>query len=338
MAALAYAWGRPQATARLRQQVTDFQVDEQLGFEPGGSGEHVFVQIRKQQLNSEQVARQLARLAQVKAGAVSFSGMKDKQAVTSQWFSVHLPGMDEPDWQQLNSEQLQVIQHARHRQKLRRGSHRRNGFVIVLREFRGARAQAEQCLQAIARHGVPNYFGAQRFGNAEANIARARAMLDGQLRVKDRHQRSLYLSRARALLFNHVLSQRVKEDSWNRALPGDALLLNGSNSFFCPPQIDSEIERRIEQHDIHPSGPLWGRGELATRSVARELEQAILSGNTALCAGLEQAGLKQERRALRLLVEDLQWQWLADDVLQLRFALPRGAYATSVIRQCCRVE
>jgi tRNA pseudouridine13 synthase len=342
IASLAYAWGRPLATARLRQSANDFQVDEQLGFDLSGAGEHAFVQIRKQQLNTEQVARQLARLAQVKARDVSFSGMKDRNAVTTQWFSVHLPGMPEPDWSVLNSEQMQVLQQGRHRQKLRRGSHRANRFVIILREVlldvQGEHAQLDQRLQTIAQHGVPNYFGPQRFGNGEANIARAIAMLSGQLRVKDRHQRSLYLSTARALLFNKVLSRRVEQGNWNCALPGDAMMLQGSHSFFVAEEIDSEIEQRLAQHDIHPSGPLWGRGALATQAETRDLELAVLEDDTALCAGLEQAGLSQERRALRLLTEDLHWQWLSDDALQLSFALPRGAYATSVIRECCVTE
>ena len=342
MASLAYAGGRPQATAQLRQCPADFQVDEQLGFELSGAGEHAFVQIRKQQLNTEQVARQLARLAQVKPGAVSFSGMKDRHAVTTQWFSVQLPGMPDPDWQALNSEQLQVLQHGRHRQKLRRGSHRANHFVIilrnVLRDGQGVPEQMEQRLLTIARQGVPNYFGPQRFGNREDNIARARAMLCDGRRVKDRHQRSIYLSTARAVLFNKVLSQRVAQGNWNRALAGDALMLQGTHCFFIAEHIDDEIVQRIEQHDIHPSGPLWGRGELASQDAARELELTVLGTDTALCTGLEQAGLKQERRALRVLAEDLGWQWLAGDDLQLQFSLPRGAYATSVIRECCVVD
>ena len=351
MASLAYAWGKPDVTGELRQNDADFQVDEERGFELSGEGEHVLLQIRKQQLNTDQVARQLARLAQVQARDVSFSGMKDKHALTTQWFSVHLPGKLEPDWQLLNNEQVQVLQHTRHRQKLRRGSHRRNHFVIVLRgvlqevsrellrelqpQAQGMHELIEQRLQTIAQQGVPNYFGAQRFGNREGNIAKAGAMLRGERRIKDRQQRSLYLSTARALLFNKVLSQRVMQCNWNQALAGDALMLNGTHSFFIAEQIDDEIAQRLALHDIHPSGPLWGRGELATQAAVRMLESDALAGDADLCAGLEQAGLKQERRALRLLAEDLSWQWLADDALQLRFALQRGAYATSVIRECC---
>ncbi|MGD2138281.1 MAG: tRNA pseudouridine(13) synthase TruD, partial [Gammaproteobacteria bacterium] len=123
---LARAWGRPPATGRLRLTPGDFAVREIPLLQPAGAGEHVWLLIRKCGENTQQVAQQLAKLADVPLRDVSFAGLKDRQAVTEQWFSVRLPGRDAPDWAAVNSDTLKVIEHARHSRKLRRGALRGN--------------------------------------------------------------------------------------------------------------------------------------------------------------------------------------------------------------------
>ncbi|HEX22617.1 MAG TPA: tRNA pseudouridine(13) synthase TruD, partial [Chromatiales bacterium] len=206
-------------------------------------------------------------------------------------------------------------------------------FTLVLREVQGDRAALEQRLATVVEHGVPNYFGEQRFGREGSNLAAAEAMFGGR-RVKDRHRRGLYLSAARSLLFNEVLAARVRDASWGRALLGEALQLAGSRSFFVAEDIDDEITARLASGDVLPSGPLWGRGELPSVAAARAVEEAVLAPHRDFREGLEKAGLKQERRALRLPVADLRWQWLdGGQDLQLTFSLPAGCYATAVLRE-----
>lgn len=327
------AGGLPSAQAQLRQQPEDFQVDEQLGFAPDGAGEHLLLQVWKKNLNTDQVARQLARHAGVAARDVSYGGLKDRNAVTTQWFSLWLPGKPDPDWQGLESASLRILSSVRHRRKLPRGALKSNRFVIVLREMQGPAEVIEQRLTAIRQTGVPNYFGEQRFGRDGQNVQQALAMFAGR-KVKDRHLRGIYLSAARSCLFNQVLAARVVDGNWNRILPGEAVMLCGSRSFFIAETVDEVIATRLAERDIAASGPLWGRGELPCSGEVRALELATVSGYRQLCQGLEDAGLEQERRALRLDVNDLQWHWLDDSrALRLHFELPAGAYATAVLRE-----
>lgn len=315
----------------IRSSADDFQVDENLGFEPAGKGEHILLQIRKRHLNTEAVARQLAKLAGVKLMDVGYAGLKDRMAATSQWFSVNLAGKPEPDWTALACDDLQFLMVARHDRKLRRGALQSNRFSLIVRDLQGELADIERRLMRITQQGVPNYFGEQRFGHA--NLDRAAAMFAGQLRVKDRHQRGLYLSSARSELFNRILSHRVTAGHWNRAVAGDVMMLDGTHSIFPIMQVDAEIEERVMQGDIHPTGPLWGRGELRTGLDARQIEESVLQECSLWCRGLEQAELDQQRRALRLKVGDLKWNFFSSCEMQVQFSLPPGSYATVLLRE-----
>ena len=334
----AYAYGLPTARAWMRKQPEDFVVDEVLGFEPAGEGQHRMLQLRKRNTNTDWLARQLARFAGVEPRDVGYAGLKDRNAVTTQWFSIDLAGRDEPDWQAFDTDEYQILSVAPHNKKLRRGILQGNRFEITLREVEGGKAELETRLQAIAGGGVPNYFGEQRFGHGGDNILQAWKMLNREIRVKDRNRKGIYLSAARSLLFNAVLSRRVEEGSWNRILPGEAAMLAGSQSFFQVEVVDEALQQRLQDWDIHPSGPMWGRGRTPVGGQAAELEQAVLDGLAEWLSPLEHAGLKQERRALRLRVEDLQWQWLDSDTLRLGFQLPSGSYATSVLRELLETQ
>lgn len=325
--------GQPEFTGIIRSCPEDFRVDEELGFEPDGEGEHLLINLRKRNRNTDQVARELARHAGVRARDVSYCGLKDRVAVTTQWFSIWLPGKPDPDWSAVEDDDVQVITQARHRRKLPRGALRANRFTIVLRDIQGDRDALEQRLATIKENGVPNYFGEQRFGRNGSNLQSAQAMFAGR-KVKDKHLRGLYLSTARSFLFNEVLAERVRAGNWNQVLPGEALMLAGSRSYFIANELDDEVLRRHAEKDVLPSGPLWGRGELPPKLEAQALELSVLAGQTMFREGLEKAGLKQERRSLCLSVEDFQWQWLPEgEHLQLQFSLPAGCYATSVLRE-----
>lgn len=327
---LAYALGKPKISGVIRSQPEDFQVDEDLGFELTGKGEHACLYIRKRNTNTDFVAKQIARLAGVKNMDVSYAGLKDRHAVTTQWFSVYLSNKQEPDWSELNSDEVEVIEVERHNRKLRRGSLKGNHFKLVVRELQGDTSSLEQRLQTVSASGVPNYFGEQRFGRD--NLASATGLFKGEFKVKDRNKRSMYLSAARSAIFNEVLSARVSAVNWNQALAGDVMMLDGSHSVFAIETVDDELKRRIAEFDIHPTGPLWGRGRLASAADALQIEQQCADNFALFCDGLEKAGMKQERRALRLPVSKLEWKF-DDNSLSLSFFLSSGSYATSVLRE-----
>lgn len=328
-----FAHGGPVATAVLRASPEDFRVDEIPPCEPDGTGEHLLVHVRKREANTEWVARQLARFAGVPAGAVSYAGQKDRRAVTTQWFSIGLPGKPDPDFSSFQLEGVEILRTARHSRKLRRGALKGNRFSITLREVQGPRDELESRLVRIAEGGVPNYFGEQRFGHGGANLNRAAELFAGERRERDRHRRGMWLSAARSWLFNAVLADRVRDGSWQTPLQGEALLLTGSRSFFIADEIDDEIQRRLAEGDVVTSGPMWGRGKLPTRGEAGEREQRSLAPYGLLRDGLEHVGLSQERRALVLEVGALTWDWLDTQSIRLEFSLPAGSFATAVLRE-----
>ena len=283
------------------------------------------------------VAGAIARWAGVQEVAVGFAGLKDRHAVTVQRFSVQLPGREAPDVATLEQDGLRVLAQARHRRKLSRGALAGNRFVLVLRDVQGAHDAIGQRLAQVAERGVPNAFGEQRFGHGGGNVGKALAMFAQGPRGKriGREQRSLLLSSARSALFNRVLAARVADGSWDRALEGEVWMLEGSRSVFGPEPWSESLAQRLEAFDIHPSGPLWGRGALRSEAACRALEMAVLEDETsqALRDGLERAGLEQERRALRVRPGALAWDWPDADSLRVSFSLPPGSYATAVLEQ-----
>ncbi len=320
----------------IRSCPEDFQVDEIQSFTASGQGEHVWLHIKKTGENTDWVAGQLAKIAEVPRRDVSFAGMKDRNAVTTQWFSVQMPGREAPNWQAFLADSIEVLDEKRHDRKLKRGTLEGNHFRITIREFKGSEEQLKAIIDQIKQQGIPNYFGEQRFGHGGFNIQKAEQWFKGEFKVKSRQKRSIYLSAARSWIFNHILSERVKNGNWNQALDGDVFMLDGTKSSFSE-DIDPTIIKRVAQQDIHPTGVLWGRGRLLSTNKTAELEQKIADQFPVLCDGLKRNGLKQERKSLRLTVKDLSYEITdvqkENSKVTLNFTLPAGAYATSVLTE-----
>ena len=225
---------RPAATGVLRQVAADFRVDEELGFEPAGSGEHLYLRVRCEERTTAQAQAVLARCFGVAAMDVGYAGMKDRHAVTRQWFSVRAPRLDSavPD-----DPRVAIEARVRHERKLRPGEHRANRFAIVVKDARGDWAEN---LDRLAEQGFPNYFGEQRFGRCGGNIPKALAWVRAGRPPCRRFVRALHISTLRAQIFNDVLGARVQDDSWRTLLDGDPAASEGA---AC-----------------RPTGPLWGRG------------------------------------------------------------------------------
>ncbi len=313
-----FAYGGPDIQADFRSTPEDFFVDECLGFEPCGEGEHVFLHLEKRGDNTDWLARQIARLADVQPMDVGFCGLKDRHAVTRQWFSVYLPKGEEPEWTELNSESVCLLANTRHRQKLRRGQHRGNRFEITLRNITGE-LSAEK-IDAILQGGVPNYFGEQRFGFGGNNLYEADILLRGEKKIKNRQRRGMLLSAARSWLFNSVLAERLNRDkqAWSTPMNGES--------------------------ENQASGPLWGRGRSLVSAEALALEETVLAPWKHWCEALEHVGLKQQRRSLLLSPETASWHWISAEEgqagkgLRLAFELPPGTYATAVLRELSRLN
>ncbi len=329
-----YAYGSPLGQAGFRTQLADFRVDEQLGFEPQGEGEHVYLHVEKRGDNTAWLARQIARLAGVQPMDVGYCGLKDRRAVTTQWFSVYLPKGDEPDWSQLNSDTARLLCVSRHRHKLRRGQHQTNRFTITLRDCSAEQALLEQRLQQIFQAGVPNYFGEQRFGHGGNNLAVADELLTGQKKIKNRQTRGLMISAARSYLFNLVLARRIEQADWLQSLDGEVGITpsaSDAQAAAADYEAGAEAAPRLDT-SLEPTGPLWGRGRPLVGDAMLALESALLASWQGWCHGLEHLGLIQERRLLLLRPLDANWQWQGADLV-LDFSLPPGTFATAVLRE-----
>ncbi len=319
-------------TGRLRAMPEDFAVEEQLGFEPDGDGTHLLLKVRKRGANTEWVAWMLARHARVAVRDVGFAGLKDRHAIAEQWFSVPAGEAQPESWLDLSDPEFAVVAVHRHGRKLRRGALAGNRFRIRVRELGGEPQAIAVRVAVIRARGVPNYFGIQRFGNDASNLrALAEWTFDGH-EPRSRNQRGFMLSAGRSLLFNAVLAERVGQAKWDRLSAGDVANLDGSGSIFDVTTLTSELEQRCVELDIHPTGPLWGKGQLRVTGEVADLEKAVTARFDPVGSALERAGLEQERRSLRLRVAGLEAR-LTEDVLELVFGLGPGEFATAVLRE-----
>ena len=331
MATLPCAHGGPAGRALLRVAPEDFVVHEWLGWEADGEGDHLLLKVRKRGANTLWVAKQLARLARIDPRDVGFAGLKDRDAVAEQAFTVPARSVLGDAWLGISGDGFQVVAAARHRRKLKRGALKGNDFTIVLREFAGDAAVLDQRLHAVAAAGVPNYFGPQRFGRDANNLRTALAWFSGDITPQDRWQRGFALSAARSAIFNSVVARRVLDRTWNRLLTGELVNLDGSGSVFVADAVDAALEERCARLDVHPTGPMWS-GPASASGAAAALETEVGARHDVLARGLSEARLEPERRALRLRVAALEWA-IEGDVVQLKFRLQRGAFATAVLHE-----
>lgn len=327
------AYGPPPASGSIRSLPEDFVVGELLGFEPDGFGAHVLLGVEKRAANTAWVAGQIARAAGVAVRDVGFCGHKDRHALARQWYSVPWPGDAPLDLLAgLAGEGFRVLSARRHGRKLRIGTHRGNRFELRVRNLEGDAAALEARLRDVVARGVPNYFGPQRHGRGAANLGRARQWAAGGPAPRERNSRGFALSSARSEIFNRVVASRTRRGDWDRVLPGEAVMLDGRSSYFRADDADPALEGRRASFDVHPSGPLWGRGTSPATGSALAVETEAVSPERELCDLLESQGLRHERRSLRLPVRALEWV-LQANVLSLSFELPRGAFATAVLHE-----
>ena len=328
-----YLHGGPLGRARFKTRPEDFVVEELLGFEPSGEGEHCLVWVEKRDLDSNAAAARLADALGLRRRLVSHCGLKDRHAVTRQWFSLHMPGQPSPEPAALESEGLRVLRVTRNTRKLRRGIHLGNRFTIRLRDPDFDADEAAKRWEVIAAQGVPNLFGSQRFGNEGRNVEKALAMFRGEFTPGDRLLRGLLLSAARSHLFNAVVAERMARGSWDQALSGEVYGFPDNGTLLLIENQRGDEAQRFMDGRVEITGPLWGCGDLQCAGVVRKLEMEVMSRFPELTAGLEAAGLRQERRVMRLRPIHPELVILEAGDLQLSFDLPRGTYATTVLRE-----
>ena len=324
----------PTQTALLKAECADFVVKEQLGYDMSGDGEFVAVKVRKTDCNTLLVGEQLAKFAGISARNMSYAGLKDRKAVTEQWFSLQMPGQPTPDFSQFSLEGVEILNVTRHQRKIRIGSLQGNHFEILLRNAEETDELKER-LDFLAKNGFPNYFTEQRFGRDGNNLTQALRWANGEIKVKDRNKRSFYLSAARSEMFNLIVSKRMELDLAQQILVGDVLQLNGSHSWFVVDESEdlAQLQQRLAQQDILLTAPLIGEEEKS----AVDFENEFFAQHPALFALMRQERMKAARRPILMQPQHFQWQFEPNG-LRLQFVLPAGSYATALIRELVNVE
>ena len=325
---LVYPYGSPLISGLIKQQPRDFEVVEELGFEPTGEGEHLFLEIEKTGLTTAQLVDRIARDYSLHPRAIGYSGLKDKNAVTRQWLSLHLPGKPSPA-RAAAGDGYRVLQARRNRRKLGRGTHRANFFRVTLREVGALPASTREQMEALRESGMANYFGQQRFGRARDNVEQALAQL-GARRLQPR-KRSLLISALRSHLFNQVLSRRIGEGHWDEPLDGDVFMLRGSHSIFSESPT-AELRRRFAELDIAATASLYGDGTERLGGEALRIERRVLAENREITACLDRLRVSRQMRALRVAPEAFEYEYDAGARrLRLQLRLPAGSYLTSLL-------
>lgn len=330
--------------AVIRRSPDDFVVDELPAYEACGEGEHLFVRIRKRGTTTLDALSALCRALDVDVRSAGFAGMKDRHAVTTQTLSLPFP-LARPidDARRLALPGIDVLEVARHRNKLKPGHLVGNRFRIVLREIDPASLDGVvAALEAAGKLGVPNAFGPQRFGRDGDNAERALAWLSGRDRgPRDKRAQRLLFSALQSRLFNLVLARRVERGTWWAPLRGDLVKKRETGGLFLCDDPDAD-RPRAERGEIAPTGPIFGAKMRWPEGEAAEIEREIL---------LREAGAKDafdrhrhlgegSRRALRLLPEGLSVERMAEDprALAVTFVLPKGGYATTVLAVAATLE
>ncbi|PHM51830.1 tRNA pseudouridine(13) synthase TruD [Xenorhabdus sp. KK7.4] len=330
---LHWLYGRPEATGVVKSIPEDFIVREDLGFSPDGEGEHLMVHIRKTGCNTQFVADNLARFAKIPARSVSYAGLKDRNAVTEQWFCLHLLGKQDPDLAAFQLEGCEILATARQKRKLRIGTLKGNDFTLVLREV-SDRQVVEKRLEQIAQTGVPNYFGEQRFGRDGQNLVQAQRWATNEIQVKERNRRSFYLSASRSAMFNAITSIRIGRGEHQQVQNGDALQLTGRGSWFVADESElSVLQQRVMDGELQITASLPGDKALGTLHQALDFEQQCLQDYESLWGLVKRERVDSARRAMLVKPLNLHWEWLDDQTVTLHFSLPSGSFATSVIRE-----
>ena len=324
----------PKQTALLKAECADFVVKEQLGYDMSGDGEFIAVKVRKTDCNTLFVGEQLAKFAGISARNMSYAGLKDRKAVTEQWFSLQMPGQPTPDFSQFSLEGVEILEVTRHQRKIRIGSLQGNHFEILLRNAEET-DELKVRLDFLAKNGFPNYFTEQRFGRDGNNLTQALRWANGEINVKDRNKRSFYLSAARSEIFNLIVAKRIELGLAQQVLNGDILQLNGSHSWFVVDESEdlAQLQQRLAQQDVLLTAPLISEEEKS----AVDFENEIFAQHQALFPLMRQERMKAARRPILMQPQQFQWQFEPNG-LRLKFYLPAGSYATALIRELVNVE
>ncbi|MFT7618461.1 MAG: tRNA pseudouridine13 synthase [Planctomycetota bacterium] len=316
----------------LKSCPEDFVVTERPLYQPEGEGNHAYIDIERSGMETRTVVSVLSEALQIAESEIGCAGRKDKYAVARQWFSIP---WEEPDLSTI-SEVVGVIpglklHHVtRHKNKLRRGHNLGNTFLIRLRDIRPDAELIGTIADRLKTEGMPNFFGPQRFGGDGLNADIGKAVLLGR-RIRNRSQRTLLLNAWQSSLFNQWLTTRLETTGMEVALVGDIARVEGRGGLF--EVVDADVESaRLKSQETSLTGPMFGAKMMPATGAAGDVEQVILAPEDLPQGILRKNRLSGSRRPARVLVQGLTWELDGNDLI-LSFFLPKGSYATVLVRE-----
>ncbi len=327
----------PGIGGRIKAHDDDFEVEEVPAYQPSGAGDFLYLWVEKRGMGAEFFARQVARRLDVPPGEVGTAGLKDRHAVTRQWVSV--PACCEANLARLEGDGIRVLRTSRHGNKLKPGHLHGNRFRVLVRDVAADAGQRlPALLERIRRQGVPNFYGAQRFGHDGETFRIGMDLLTGQPRRVNAFLRKFALSAVQSALFNRYVACRMGDGLLQRVLPGDALAKWPFGGMFVAEDLQRE-QARLEAREVIPAGPMFGKKLFAVRDEAARREAAVLDEAGLTAESFRGFGklLAGTRRWAYVWVDDLAAQFEPEGV-RLSFTLPAGSYATVLLRELTHGE
>lgn len=312
---------------QLRHELADFQVEEVPLYPPSGEGEYLFIQIEKIGHTTAHVVRTLSEQLGVKDKNIGVAGLKDRHAITKQWLS--LPIKYEKRLDRFHLDGVRIIDTGLHDNKLSIGHLKGNQFTVRVREAEGKFEEASQILDVLKIQGIPNYFGPQRFGLHGLNAEEGVRVLRGESGLRDPRIRRFLMSSVQSLVFNQFLSLRLQRGIFDALLVGDMAKKHDTGGVFMVE--DAELESlRAGRGEVSATGTLFGKKTKPLTGDAGMLEQEALA-QFGLSAELF-AARRGDRRLTRVFLSDASIK-PEEDGYTVTFALPKGSFATSVLRE-----
>ena len=336
--------GLPGVGGQLRAAPDTFIVEEIPLYEASGAGQHLYVNVTKEELTTREVQRGLAEAFDLPYRAVGFAGMKDKYARATQTFSLLVGHVDEsfleaaPD--RIGAKTPVTVNWVRlHRNKIKKGHLLGNRFTITITQpsvdGEIAMARAEAIAEQLRGCGLPNFYGPQRLGQNGSNVRRGWELLRGEKRIANRWLRSLLLASVQSYLCNRYLALRQQEGWFARLLTGDIAKKHDTGGLFVVADQAAEQSRYV-QKEISFTAPIYGPKMWEAEAEAGELEQGVLAESGLDIASLARAKMMGTRRLGRILLNDLSVTRKGTDIV-VAFSLPKGAFATTVLREFMKV-